>query len=144
MHSDLHVPATNHTRKVNDTHALIFGPVTVIENHRRSIMLPRDLLPDLPSRIDGPPASLLQRTIVHNLYQRWLFLAHAARDMFLPPHLAHLRFGRMTHVPGTAVQFPERARLVSLSSVLQGGPLSSPTLSRGTPVSSGDVLGSPC
>ena len=27
--------------------------------------------------------------------------------MFLPLDLAHLRFGRMTHVPGTAVQSPE-------------------------------------
>ena len=29
--------------------------------------------------------------------------------MFLPPYLAHLRFGRKTHVPGTAAQFPEGA-----------------------------------
>ena len=44
MHFDLHVLTTNHTRKVNDTRASIFGPVAVIEDHRRGIMLPRDLL----------------------------------------------------------------------------------------------------
>ena len=69
-------------------------------------------------------------------------MVHAARDTFPPHHLAQLK--RVTHVPGTAVQSPEGARPVSLSSDLQGDPLSSPTLLPGTLVSSGDVLDSPC
>ena len=76
------------SRVQNDTHASIFGPVTVIENHRRSITLPRDLL--CPTHRPQPvsmmafPGSCSKRHVSSS----WL------------------RFGRMTHVPGTAVQFP--------------------------------------
>ena len=43
--------------------------------------------------------------------------------MFIPLHLVHLRSGKRIRAPGTAVQSPEGAHPVSLSSDLQGGPL---------------------